>query len=114
MSAVKAVTIPIDACICDGKVIRPRRNCWATTHNLKAAKPAPRRAVVYPELTPAGPQRWTLTVDGVVGEVVMRGGCYDVFVDGIPLGAFARLGPAGSAIQQEVRGYVDMVDVEDE
>ena len=33
-----AVTIPFDACICDGKVAKPRANCWATTHNLKAPK----------------------------------------------------------------------------
>jgi hypothetical protein len=31
-------TIPFDACICDGKVRKPRPNCWATTHNLKVAK----------------------------------------------------------------------------
>ena len=34
----EAVTIPFDACICDGKVAKPRNNCWATTHNLKVAK----------------------------------------------------------------------------
>lgn len=32
---VTVVTIPIDACICDGKVTKPRPNCWADTHNLK-------------------------------------------------------------------------------
>ena len=32
---VKVVTIPIGACICEGRVTTPRRNCWATTHDLK-------------------------------------------------------------------------------
>ena len=37
-NAATVVTIPFDACICDGKVAKPRTNCWATTHNLKVAK----------------------------------------------------------------------------
>jgi len=30
--------IPWDACICDGRVSRPRGNCWASTHNLRATR----------------------------------------------------------------------------
>jgi hypothetical protein len=33
-----AVVVPLDECICDGTVAKPRRNCWATTHNLQAPK----------------------------------------------------------------------------
>ena len=29
-----SVTIPFDACICEGQVSRPRSNCWATSHDL--------------------------------------------------------------------------------
>ncbi|MCD6056504.1 MAG: hypothetical protein K0Q89_34 [Thermomicrobiales bacterium] len=31
----KVETIPIDQCICEGEVNKPRTNCWATQHNLK-------------------------------------------------------------------------------
>jgi hypothetical protein len=34
----RVVTIPIDACICEGRVSRPRANCWATTHELREAQ----------------------------------------------------------------------------
>ncbi len=30
--------IAFDACICSGKGVRPRSNCWADVHNLKVAK----------------------------------------------------------------------------
>jgi hypothetical protein len=35
---IKIITIPIDQCICEGKVRKPRRNCWALVHNLKEGK----------------------------------------------------------------------------
>lgn len=33
--ATKSRAIPLKTCICDGKVRKPRANCWADTHNLK-------------------------------------------------------------------------------
>jgi hypothetical protein len=38
MAEIKIITIPIDQCICEGKVRKPRRNCWALGHNLGAIK----------------------------------------------------------------------------
>ena len=72
------------------------------------------KAIVYPELTPAGPQRWTLTVDGVQGEVIMRDGLYGAFIGETFVGTFTRPGVAGAALQEEIRGYIDVVDVEDD
>ena len=35
LAGASAEPIPIDACICESQVTRPRGNCWAETHNLK-------------------------------------------------------------------------------